>query len=259
MNKFILTLALAVFAVTPTFAQDAVTTDDDTMLNEQPFSDNVESGTSNEELDTTLTDEPGVLEEQVNDHSANSESYYFPSSDSQDIQSGATAEGADAPMTESRALAPRGIDGRGSWNITVGPALTIGLESDNVLYGVSGGYTFNLTPKLGARIFADANFGTGDESSQYLDAGVAAKLGVGDVIGQQTSRAYLLGDVALANAENADTNDTESGVAVGAGIGYTVMRTQRTDIDVLLRYSLMLTEVEGDLPSLLTARVGVNF
>ena len=257
MKKLMLAAALAMFATYPALA------------------DMDNSGTS-EEMDTTLTSEPGMLEEQnrdetldntvdssssgttINDHSINNENYYFPRAED-NIQSGTTSEGSIAPMNESTAVAPRGIDNRGSWNLTAGPALTLGLESDNVLYGVSGGYTFNLTPALGARVFADANVGSGEDSAQYLDLGAAAKLGMGDVIGQQTSRAYILGDVALASARNADTDHSETGLAVGAGVGYNFLRTQRTDIDLLLRYSLMLSEVDDKLPSLLTARVGVNF
>jgi hypothetical protein len=64
------------------------------------------------------------------------------------------------------------------------------------------------------------------------------------VIGQQTAKAYILGDVALASARNADTDNSDSGVAVGAGVGYNFLRTQRTDIDLLLHYSLMLSEVD---------------
>lgn len=250
MNKLILAAALSVLATYPAMAN---------------------------EMDTTLTEEPGILEEQnrdatlddtvdstssgttINDHSDNSENYYFPRAPEDDIQSGATVEESSAPVNESMATAPRGIDNRGSWNLTAGPALTLGLESDNVLYGVSGGYTFNLTPELGARAFADANIGSGTDSAQFLSIGAAAKLGMGNVIGQQTSRAYLLGDVALASARNADTDNSETGVALGAGVGYNFLRTQRTDIDLLLRYSLMLSEVDDKLPSLLTARVGVNF
>lgn len=266
MKKLILAATLAVLATYPAMAN----TDDSQLSNE-----NIESGATNEELDTTLTEEPGVLEEQnsdktlgntvdstsgttVNDHSVNNQNYYFPQAED-DIQSGATAEGVNAPISESTTKAPRGIDGRGSWNVSAGPGITLGLDSDSVLYGVAGGYTFNLTPSLGARVFADANFGAGEDSAQYLDLGAAAKLGMGDVIGTQTSRAYLLGDVAYATARNADTDHSESGVAVGAGVGYNFMRTQRTDIDLLLRYSLMLSEVDDKLPSLLTARVGVNF
>ncbi len=265
MKKLMLVAALTVFAAYPAMAN---------MDNSQP-PESIDSGTT-EEMDTTLTEEPGILEEQnreetldktvdsstsgttINDHSVNNENYYFPRAE-EDIQSGATVEGSSAPVNESMATAPRGIDNRGSWNLTAGPALTLGLESDNVLYGVSGGYTFNLTPELGARVFADANIGSGEDSAQFLALGTAAKLGMGDRIGQQISRAYLLGDVALASARNADTDNSETGVAVGAGVGYNFLRTERTDIDLLLRYSLMLSEVDDKLPSLLTARVGVNF
>lgn len=255
MRKLMLAAALVIFATYPAMAE----------MNHSQQPHSIESGTT-EEMDTTLTDEPGVLEEQnrestlentVDSNSVNNQDYYFPRETDEDIQSGATAEGA--PVNESMATAPRGIDNRGSWNLTAGPSLTLGLESDNVLYGVSGGYTFNLTPALGARVFADANIGSGDDSAQFLALGAAAKLGMGDVIGQQTSRAYLLGDVALASARNADTDNSETGVAVGAGVGYNFLRTQRTDIDLLLRYSLMLSEIDDKLPSLLTARVGVNF
>ena len=250
MKKLILAASLAVFATSPAMAE----------MNDS----DVSSGTTNEEMDTTLTEEPGVLEQQmrdesttVNDQSVTTEDYYFPASDeNRELQSGATAE---APRNESVATAPRGIDNRGSWNLSAGPGLTLGLDSDSVLYGVAAGYTFNLTPALGARAFADVNFGSGGDSAQYLNVGAAAKLGMGDVIGQQTSRAYLLGDVALANARNADTDNSKTGVAVGAGVGYNFMRTSRADIDMILRYSLMLAEVDDKIPSLLTARVGVNF
>jgi opacity protein-like surface antigen len=236
MKKLILAAAIATLALNPAMAN---------------------------EMDTTLTEEEGVLEEQESTSMTN-ENYYFPPKTENDtesddeIQSGATAESL-APVNESLARAPRGIDNRGSWNVTAGPALTVGLESDNVLYGVSGGYTFNLTPSLGARTFADANFGVGDDSAQFLAVGIAAKLGVGEIIDQQPSKAYLLGDVSLASARNADTDNSESGAAVGAGVGYNLNRGQRTDIDLLLRYSLMLSEVDDKLPSLLTARLGVNF
>lgn len=272
MNKLIVAVAFAMFATAPAMAQSY---NDDTNVYDNN-GDAIESGTTSDEMDTTLTDEPGVLEEQntpssaqdntvdqpatateINDHSVNTQNYYFPPSRTErDIQSGATAE---APMNQSTATAPRGIDGRGSWNLNAGPALTLGLDSDNVLYGVGGGYTFNLTPALGARVFADANFSGAEDSSSYLDLGAAAKLGIGNVVGQQTSRAYLLGDVALASARNSDTDHSESGLALGAGLGYNVLRTQRTDIDLLLRYALMLNDIDGKNPSLLTARVGVNF
>ncbi len=225
MKKLILAAALAVFATYPAMA-------------------NTSSGTTAEE-------------NAINDQSVDTKDYYFPAATEEEVQSGATVEGSEAPVNESMATAPRGIDNRGSWNITAGPAITLGLESDNVLYGVSGGYTFNLTPSLGARTFADANFGVGDDSAQFLSVGVAAKLDVGDAI--NLSRAYLLGDVALASARNADTDNSEAGAAVGAGVGYNISQSQRTDIDLLLRYSLMLNEVDDKLPSLITARLGVNF
>src|SRR6476661_8297077 len=106
MKKLLLAAALAVFATYPAMAQ----TDD---LN----SENLESGTTAEEMDTTLTEEPGVLEEQnrdatldntvdstasgttINDHSVNNQNYYFPRENS-DVQSGATAEASEAPMNE---------------------------------------------------------------------------------------------------------------------------------------------------------------
>lgn len=160
---------------------------------------------------------------------------------------------------ESRAAAgahlPPGERG-GYFTVGVGPSFAVGLESDSVMYNVIGAYNMDFNRRLTGKIIADLNFGSGTDSSRFTSIGVGANIYpyMEQVAG---GRPYVGGSLSFGSVQN-DAGNTEEGVAIGAGAGFQ-FSTQELNLDANLQYTLLTSEIDDDIPSVLGVRLAVNF
>jgi hypothetical protein len=157
-----------------------------------------------------------------------------------------------------RAPSPRIMDPNrpGYLNVGVGPALALGLGTDQVLYNVNFGYNRNLSDRFTGKIFTDLNLGTAADSSRLVNFALGTDIYFREVV-TGYGVPYAMADVGYGFARNEDDR-TEDGIMIGAGAGFK-FAAQALNVDVALHYAVLTGEIDGVVPSVLGLRAGLNF
>jgi hypothetical protein len=177
----------------------------------------------------------------------------------EDTQSGMT-EGADSPAAQGDVRAPSPMmaqrQGNSFFQIGVGPAFGIGMESDRIMYNIHGGYNYNINEQITGKVIADFNLGTGSDTARMISLLAGA-----DWVLQDMSTAaglpYVTGEIGFGSARNA--NDVvENGPVIGLAGGFK-FAAQQLNWDVNLHYTIMTSQLEGRTPSVLGLRAAIGF
>lgn len=168
---------------------------------------------------------------------------------------------ADQDMTgagETRAAAPRIArgDNLGYFTVGAGPAFSIGLDTDNPMYNILAAYNVDVRRDVTAKVLGDFSFGSGADVSNFINVAVGANYYpfAGNVYG---SRPYTMADLGWGFVRD-EFEDTENGISVGVGAGFQ-FRAQELNFDVNIHYSLLTSEINDDIPSVLALRAAINF
>lgn len=146
--------------------------------------------------------------------------------------------------------------GRSFGSIVAGPSFSSGLKSDQAMTNVAAALHRNMAPNLTGKIFADASFGNGNDTSRFLTAG--AGLDFYPALNRVArSNPYLTADLGYGNTRN-DDEATRDGLAVGLGGGVR-FGAERTKWQAGVQYRVLTNDNEGDTPSTLAVQGGVNF
>lgn len=143
------------------------------------------------------------------------------------------------------------------WTVGLGPAIGRRLESDDIFYSLSASHQWDVHPRASVKALAETSVSTGGESAHLYNFGAGANW---YFMPTMTGAAYITGDMGFGFAQNSLDNKSD-GFTFGAGAGYQFFRTEKTSMDVLIRYVVLTKEVgdEDGLPQVLGARVAVNF
>jgi hypothetical protein len=162
---------------------------------------------------------------------------------------------------ETRGAAPQpstGLANRaGYFTLGAGPAVSVGLNSDNVLYGLTAGYNVDFNERIGGKVFGNLDMGSGSDSSRMINIGAGANLYFPEAAIAR-GRPYLTADVGYGNARRNKTDDLADGVAIGAGGGFQ-FAAQNLNMDLLLRYQILTSQIRDNTPSILGINLAVNF
>lgn len=146
----------------------------------------------------------------------------------------------------------------GYWTLGFGPFVPRKLGSDKAMYGVSGGRVWDVNPRASVKIIGEGAFSSGSGGARFIDVGAGANYYL-----QQSNAEtapYVTADFGYGIADDVDDRSAE-GFSFGTGFGVQFFRTTETTLDVLLRYAVVLDDVEGTdaNPSIIGARLAVNF
>ncbi len=144
----------------------------------------------------------------------------------------------------------------GFFQLGVGPAVGIGMDTDAVMTNITASYNYRFDENVVAKGLVDFALGSGSDSARFINVGIG-----GEFYPTQTlitfGKPYVGADVGYAFARDNDDN-TENGIAVGVGTGFKFAAAE-LNMDVNLHYSLLTTQIESTNPSVFGARLAVNF
>lgn len=151
-------------------------------------------------------------------------------------------------------LQPRKL---GYLSLGLGPVAGRHMKTDNALYSLMAGYTWDLAPRASIKVLGEGTFSTGDENARFFNLGAGATF---FLPGRVDGAPFLTGDIGYGWAEENGTDNEASGASVGVGAGYQFFRNTEATLDVLLRYAAILDTINGDgNPQIIGLRVAVNF
>ncbi len=174
-------------------------------------------------------------------------------------QEAPTIENAPSAGTSSgiAPARPRIMGQEGHWNLAAGPELGVNLGTNNVLYGLNAGYVVPFTQRFDGKVFGEAALGSGSDVARVFNVGIGTNIGFGTSVVTK-GKPYIDADLGYAWVrDNSDTSN--NGVSLGTGVGYQFAATNSTDLDVLLRYDFVSATVANSNPSVIGARLGINF
>ena len=143
------------------------------------------------------------------------------------------------------------------WNVGFGPFVSRQLGSDNVMYDIVGGHSFDLNSMVTLKGSVEGAFSSGADKAHFFNIAAGGNYyfpGGGD------TAPYLSGDIGYGFAQDAQSS-TGEGFSTGIGGGLEFFRNQATTLDLLLRYTVIFdsTSPQYGKPSILGARLAVNF
>lgn len=181
----------------------------------------------------------------------------FGGNDEGGTQSATTTSASEASnevTAPSPVIADR--DFPGYFQLGVGPSFGLGMDSDAVMTDVMASYNYKFSEAIIAKGFGDFNLGTGSESARFINIGAGAEFYPSQSI-VTFGKPYVGADVGYAFTRN-NANETEDGIAVGAGAGFK-FATAALNMDVNLHYSLLTEQIGSTNPSVFGIRLAVNF
>lgn len=172
-------------------------------------------------------------------------------------QQGSNQASAGTTQAETGELQPK-MDTRSHWRLGFGPFFGRQLDTDNVMYHLSGGYIWEVHPQAEVKIIGEGAFASSDDSARFLNVGAGASYFFPS--GTNTSAPFITGDMGVGAAETDDGSDA-SGFSFGLGVGYQFFRNTERSLDVLFRYALITDTIEATdgSPSILGAHLAFNF
>lgn len=143
------------------------------------------------------------------------------------------------------------------WTAGVGPFGGNNLDTENILYSVALGHTWDIHPRVSIRGLGEAAFSTGNEDAQVFNLAVGPSY---YFMGGNNARSpYANLDFGYGFGQ-ANNNEDLSGFTLGLGIGYRFFRTETTGMEVNLRWATLFDPAIGDdNPQIIGARLGVDF
>ncbi|MBI3557227.1 MAG: hypothetical protein HY074_13270 [Deltaproteobacteria bacterium] len=127
------------------------------------------------------------------------------------------------------------------WLVGFGPSTLTGLGVQGVSYSLYAGFEWDIENTAGARIFYSGNY----------NASVAglSELGLGGsyFFSEKSTAPLISGEFSFAGAHNHSGNDI-TGFGLGVAPAVRFFRTSRVNIQVQLRYSVVLRQLDGLTP-----------
>lgn len=151
----------------------------------------------------------------------------------------------------------------GFFQMGFGPSFAIGLNSDNIMYNINGAYNYNIDEQWAVKGFGDFNIGTGADSAQFVNLGVAGELYPQNWPSFGGAKPYVQADLGYAfarSSRNLITNSvsTGDGVSIGAGAGFK-FEAAELNWDITAHYALLTSQIDQRTPSVLGIRAALNF
>ena len=207
------------------------------------------------------TNNQGALLNQAPNQSMNQQQQYAPQQQApqqQPAQQNAYAPAQPAARSTTHAVDVIPTGGKTDhWNIGFGPFVSHQLGSDNVMYDIVGGHSFDLNSMVSLKASIEGAFSSGADKAHFFNVAAGGNYffpGSGD------TAPYLTGDIGYGFAQDAQSA-TGEGFSSGIGGGVEFFRNQATTLDLLLRYTVIFdnTSPQYGKPSILGARLAVNF
>lgn len=143
------------------------------------------------------------------------------------------------------------------WTAGIGPFGGNNLDTENILYSVSLGHTWDIHPRVAIRALGEGAFSTGDEDANLFNVGVGPSY---YFMGGNSARSpYANLDFGYGFGE-ANNDEDIAGFSLGLGVGYRFFRTATTGMEVNVRWATLFDPAVGDdNPQIIGARLGVDF
>jgi hypothetical protein len=142
------------------------------------------------------------------------------------------------------------------WNVNAGPAVGVGMETNNIMYSVSGGYDWDFHPRISGKINGEVAMGAGQDSARLIDLNVGPTVYLTEA-SPDSARPYATADIGFASARN-NSSVVNQGLTVGAGVGYQFASSENYRLNALLHGTVMTTTVGSGNPTVFAARIGVD-
>jgi hypothetical protein len=146
------------------------------------------------------------------------------------------------------------------WTAGIGPFGGNNLDTENILYSIALGHTWDIHPRVAIRALGESAFSTGDEDARLFNVAVGPSyyfMGGNPQNNTKSPYANLDFGYGFGQANNdADIN----GFSLGLGVGYRFFRTATTGMEVNVRWATLFDPAVGeDNPQIIGARLGVDF
>ena len=142
------------------------------------------------------------------------------------------------------------------WLVGLGPMISRHMASDQVMYGLSGAYVWDMNPFLSTKASIEANLTGGGDGGQYYNAAIGGNY---YFVSRIENAPYVTADIGYGYASSLADGFAE-GFSLGLGAGYELLRTSTNPLDLSLRFSTIFSGMSkgyGD-PSIIGARVSVS-
>lgn len=143
------------------------------------------------------------------------------------------------------------------WMVGLGPFISRNLKSDRAMYNLMGGHRWNVNPRTSIHTIVEAAYSSSGDQAQVYNFAVGGNY---YIPGDDDTAPFVTVDLGYGMARDAYGNRGD-GISLGTGVGFEFFRTTSTNLDLLLRYSMILddTSPESGVPAVVGLRVGINF
>ncbi len=174
------------------------------------------------------------------------------------VDSTAKSPGADASVGELTSASPRMLnpDRIGQLQLGVGTSFGINMKDDALMYDLLAAYAADFTENFVGKVFGDFNLATGSSSTHFINLGVAGEYYPTKEL-LTFGKPYLAADLGYAFTRDG-LGRTGDGLATGLGAGFKFQAAQM-NWDVAANYSILLSQVADETPSVFGVRVALGF
>lgn len=143
------------------------------------------------------------------------------------------------------------------WTAGIGPFGGNNLDTENILYSLAIGHTWDIHPRVSIRGLGEAAFSTGDEDARIFNLAVGPSYYFMGGNNERSPYANLDFGYGFGQANN---DEDLGGFTLGLGVGYRFFRTATTGMEVNVRWATLFDPAVGDdNPQIIGARLGVDF
>lgn len=132
------------------------------------------------------------------------------------------------------------------------------LEANKVNYNLSIGYVWDMHWYASAKLFWDGTFSTGSNKASFNDFGIGGYYFFRDTDITPLATVDFGFGSSTKSASVTPTEDTD-GFVLGLGTGLRLFRLSKTNIELLLRYAVLLKENSQGMPASVGARMSLYF
>lgn len=170
----------------------------------------------------------------------------------------AKSSGADASVGELTSASPRMLnpDRIGQIQLGVGTSFGINMKDDSLMYDLMAGYAVDFTENFVGKVFGDFNLATGSSATRFINLGLAGEYYPTKEL-LTFGKPYLAADLGYAFTRDGFSR-TGDGLAAGVGAGFKFQAAEM-NWDVAANYSLLLSQVADETPSVFGVRVALGF
>ena len=143
------------------------------------------------------------------------------------------------------------------WTLGLGPAISSKLQSDRVMYGLTGGKVWDISPQVSIKLVGDADFSSGADGGQFFNGSVGGNF---YFLNRLDSAPFITASMGYGYAKSDDAGKAE-GFSLGAGAGYQFFRTTEMTLELLAHVTAILNSTSrgGSSPSVFAGRIAINF